>query len=226
MKNGFKKAMCVFASLAILTSMWGCTVSKSNKHGEETTKDGQVVNYSELSTVDGTAAVTYKYTDAEGKEKTNKIDIDMEDVDSVEIVSSMDISSDKFLNGIAQKGYQMDDKKAKEVAENPDNYKEFRFIEYIQNTSERTMAYKSVRVPGNGKNGIWINTSLDAEFTMIPGGVTEVYVYGIADMSKYDEQSLQEEFRKMKIQLEYVLCDSAQDDIDWEAADVKTIDFH
>ncbi len=225
MRNNIKRAVCIITAFVAFMSMWGCTV-KSGKTGKDSKEGGQLIDYSELATVNGTAAVTYKYTDADGKEQTEKVDIDMDIADHVELVSTRDITSDRFLNGIAQKGYQMNESKAKEVASNPNDYHEFQFVEYVQNSSDKTMAYKSVRVPENGKNGIWINTALDAEFTMIPGGVTPVYVYGIADMKKYDKESLEKEFKNIKIQLEYVLTDSAQDDIDWETADVKTIDIH
>lgn len=227
MNKNLKSAICIVTAFAAFMTMWGCTVKSKNQNKDaEKKEEGQVVNYSELSTVDGTAAVTYKYTDAAGNEKTQKVDIDMETVDTVEMIDSIDIASDRFLDGVAQNGFQMTDDKAKEVAANPANYQEFQFIEYVQNNSDKTMAYRSVKVPDNGKNDIWIKTTLDAEFTMIPGAVTPVYVYGIADMSKYDKASLEKAFKDTKIQLEYVLVDSAQDDIDWESTDVKTIDIH
>lgn len=221
MKNNIKRVICIAAALAAFTSMWGCTVNST-----KTNKEGQVINYSELKTENGTAVYTYKYTDNSGKEQTQAVDIDMDTADKIETVESRDITNDRFVSDIAQKSYQMDEKKAKEVASNPSDYKEFQFVEYVKNSSDKTMAYKNVAVKDNGKKGIWIKTTLDAEYTMIPGAVTPIYVYGIANMKKYDNDSLEKAFKDIDIQLEYTLVDSAQDDIDWETADVKTIDIH
>lgn len=220
MNSNIKRAICIVAATAAFTSMFGCTVNKT------TTKDGNVLNYSNLPTENGTAVYTFKYKDQNGKEATQSIDIDVEDVDNIEMVETGDITSDKFLKGIAKNEYQMDDKTAKKVAADPDTYKEFQFVEYVQNKSDRTMAYKDVEVDDNGKNGIWIKTSLDAEFTIAPGSVTPIYVFGIADMSKYKEDELETAFADINVKLMYTLVDSAQEDIDWEKADMNAMDIH
>ncbi len=220
MNSNIKRAICIVAAAAAFTSMFGCTVNKTSN------KDGNVLNYSALPTENGTAEYSFKFKDMDGKEVTQKIDIDMEEVDNIEIVSSGDIASDKFLKGIAKNEYQMDDKTAQKVASDPETYKEFQFIEYVQNKSDKTMAYKDVAVKDNGKNGIWIKTALDAEYTIAPGSVAPIYVFGIADMSKYTEDELEAAFAEINVKLLYTLVNSAQDDVDWEGTRMSEMDIH
>ena len=44
--------------------------------------------------------------------------------------------------------------------------------------------------------------------------------------TKYDDESLNKAFKDIDVKLVYTLVNSAQDDIDWENADTKTIDIH
>lgn len=226
MKNNIKKILCVVAALATVASMYGCNIRKNPSDETTTKKEGNTINYEALKTENGTAVYTYKYTDTSGNEQTEKVDIDMEEVGNIDFVESRDVTNEKFVSDIAGRGYQMSEKEAEEVASDIDRYKEFQFVEYIQNSSDKTMAYKNIKVADNGKNGIWLKTTLDAEYTIAPGAVQPVYIFGIADMEKYDEKTLKEAFESIKVELEYALINSAQDDVDWETADIKTMNIH
>lgn len=239
MNNNIKRAICIVAATATFVSMFGCTIKSSKNSGKETTAsqsdtasdkkkkgDGAVMDYSSLSEKDGTAVYTFKFKDDKNKEYTRSIPIILDDVDTISIVPNDDIESDRFLSGMAKDGYKMSDEKAKEVAKNKDKFKEFQFIEYVQNTSDKRMAYREVAVENNGVKDIWIKTTLGEEATIAPGSVAMVYVHGIADMSKYDSESLNKAFKDIDVKLVYTLVNSAQDDIDWENADTKTIDIH
>lgn len=216
-----KRVLCGVMAASIMFSLCSCTVGKTSGN-----KDGGVINYDNLKDENGTAVYTFKYTDESGEKKDGEVEIFTDETDKIEMTATGDISSKKFLSGLAESGYQMSADKAKEVASDTKRYKEFRFIEYVQNKSDKVMAYRSVRVKDNGKNNIWIRTSLEADFTIAPGSVTPIYVYGIADMSKYDGETLEEAFKEISVQLEYTLIDSALDDIDWEKADLSTLDIH
>lgn len=226
MNNNFKKAICIIGALATIASMNGCSSKVSKESQTTTAKDSGVLNYEELPKENGTAAYTYKYKDTSGQEQTDKVEIDIDEVDNISFVDTGDISSERFVSDIAQKGYGMTEKEAEEIASNQADYQEFQFVEYIQNNSNKVLAYKALKVTDNGKDGVWIKTSLDAEYTIAPGVVQAIYLFGIVDTEKYSEEEAEEIFDSMKIQIEYTLVNSAQEDIDWETADVKTMDIH
>lgn len=210
--------MCIIAAASVC-SLCGCTVSKSGN------KDGKVIKPDTESAKDGTVAYTYEYKDPKGEKKTDKVDIDVEEVDSIEFVESRDIKNKKFKSDIAPK-YGMSEKDAEKATEKDSKFEEFQFTEYIQNKSDKKMAFKQLRVENNGKNNIWINTDLGMEGAVVPGSVYPVYVSGIADMSKYDEESVEKAFDEMKVQLEYTLIEIEDYDADWDNAKIQVMDIH
>lgn len=211
--------MCIIAAAAVC-SLCGCTVSKSGSN-----KDGNVIKPDAESAKDGTVAYTYEYKDPKGEKKTDKVDIDVEEVDRIEFVESGDIKDKKFKSDIAPK-YGMSEKDAEKAVAKDSKFEEFQFTEYIQNKSDKKMAFKQLRVEKNGKNNIWINTDLGMECAVVPGSVYPVYVTGIADMSKYDEESIEKAFDEMKVQLEYTLIEMEDYDADWDNAEIQVMDIH
>lgn len=227
MKNHFKKAICIVAAFATFTSMFGCTVRNAKDDQTTTTvKDSGVVDYKELPTENGTAVYTYKYKDDSGKEQTGEENIDVDIAGNITFKTNEDIENEKFVSVVGPKRYQMTEEQAEAIAKNPSNYQEFYFVEYIQNNSDKVMAFKTLKVNNDSSNGIWIKTDLGAEFAILSGAVQPVYVYGIADITKYDEESLKTAFDAVKIDLEYALVNSAQEDVDWETAEKMTMSIH
>lgn len=229
MKKTILKVISLICTLSIMGSLCGCTVRTSNGEGDkklESNKDGGVIDYSKLSQKDGTAVYTYKFTAPDGKKMTDKVNIDFESTDKIEIGATGDIEDKRFLSSYAENDYHMTKEEAEQVASDTKRFKEFAIVEYIQNKSNKAMAFRSIKVNYNGKSDIWIKTSLDAEFAIVPGSVYPVYIIGIADMAKYDEKSLKEAFKDIDIQLEYTLTQTTRDDIDWEKVEIKTMDIH
>ena len=212
--------MCVAAAAAVC-SLCGCTVSKtSGKSGEP-----GVIKPDVDPTKERTVVYSYEYTNPKGEKKTEKVAIDTDEVDNIEFVSSGDLKNEKFVSKYA-KGYGMSQEEAEKAVSEDSGFKEFRFVEYIENKSDKRMAFRHLNVEGNGKNSIWINTDLGSECTIIPNAIYQIYVTGVADMSKQSEDDVKKVFDEMKVQLEYTYVDSAQDEIDWETADVKVMDIH
>lgn len=228
MKKRITKAISLLCVLSIMGSFCGCTVRTSNggNRNVNQNKDGGVIDYSNLSQKDGTAVYTYKYKDPDGKEKTDEVQIDFDETDKLEIGSTGDLKDKRFLSSFAEKDYHMTKEKAEEAVSDSADFQEFTVVEYIQNKSNKAMAFKSLKVDYNGKQDLWINTSLGAEIAIVPGSVYPVFISGIADMSKYDEKALQEAFKDVRIQLEYTLTESTNDDVDWDNIQLKTMDIH
>lgn len=219
MKKLLRSIMCIIAAAAVC-SLCGCTVSKSGNN-----KDGNVIKPDAESAKDGTVAYTYEYTDRKGEKKTDKVDIDIEEVDNIEFAETGDIKNKKFKSDIAP-AYGMSEKDAEKAVAKDSKFEEFQFIEYIQNKSDKKMAFRQLRVENNGKNKIWINTDLGMECAVVPGSVYPVYICGIADMSKYDEESVEKAFAETKVQLEYTLIDVEENDADWDNAEIQVMDIH
>ncbi len=228
MKSKFLKAISLLCVFSIMGSFCSCTVSRSGGSEKklDSNKDGGVIDYSNLSQKDGTAVYTYKFTAPDGKEKTDKVNIDFENTDKIEIGETGDIKSDRFSSTVGERDYHMTPEEIEKAKDEKSDFQEFSFIEYIENKSNKAMAFRSIKVDYNGKKDIWIKTSLDAEFAIVPGSVYPVYILGIADMEKYDEKALEEAFKDISIQLEYTLVDSTMGDIDWDNAQIKTMDIH
>ena len=227
MKKFIRKAVSIFAVLAVIFSLCSCTVKTSQ--GTKNAKkgnDGVVITKKPDAKEKGTSVISYTYKDDKGKEKKGEVNIDFEEVDNIQLTERRVLDNKKFVSDIAQKEYKMPEKEAEKAVQKDSDFKEFTFTEYIENKANKRMAFKSVSVDLNGQKDIWIKSSLDAEFTIVPGSIYPIYVSGIADMSKYDEDSLEEAFKNIKVQLEYTLVDSAQEDIDWDNVDIKVMDIH
>ena len=219
MKKFLRSMLCIIAAAAVC-SLCGCTVSKSGNN-----KDGGVIKPDAESAKDGTVAYTYEYEDKKGEKKTEKVDIDVESVDKIEFVEKEDLKREKFVSDIAP-SYGMSEEEAKKAVDDKSEFKEFRFTEYIENKSDKKMAFKQLKIEDNGKNNIWINADLGMECALVPGAIYPVDISGIADMSKYDEETVEKAFKEMKIKLEYTLINKDDIEADWEKADVQTMDIH
>ncbi len=220
MKSNIKRIVCVLLAGIITFSFFGC-----KKKGAKGSEPG-VVDYSNLSVENGTAVVTYNITDKDGKELPKKETLILEDIDTILPTSSRYIENKKFTT-VFYKYYEMSADTAKKIAQEPGNYMEFQVLEYITNNSDKYMAYKNVKTIENGKNGIWINTQLDGDFTLAPGAVGEVFFYGIADKKKVSGDALKKAFDGMSVELKYTYVDSPEDDeIDWKNVEVKSFTIH
>lgn len=229
MKSKFLKAISLLCVFSIMGSFCSCTVSRSGGDTSKKTnsnKDGGVIDYSNLSQKDGTAVYTYKVTTPDGKEKEAQINIDFDNADKIEIAETGEIQSKRFSSTVGERDYHMTKEEVEKAKDEKSDFQEFSFVEYIENKSNKAMAFRSLKVDYHGKKDIWIKTALDAEYAIVPGSVYQVDVLGIADMSKYDEKALEEAFKDISIQLEYILVDSTMGDIDWENSQLKTMDIH
>lgn len=229
MKSKFLKAISLLCVFSIMGSFCSCTVSRSGGDTSKKTnsnKDGGVIDYSNLSQKDGTAVYTYKVTTPDGKEKEAQINIDFDNADKIEIAETGEIQNKRFSSTVGERDYHMTKEEVEKAKDEKSDFQEFSFVEYIENKSNKAMAFRSLKVDYHGKKDIWIKTALDAEYAIVPGSVYQVDVLGIADMSKYDEKALEEAFKDISIQLEYILVDSTMGDIDWENAQLKTMDIH
>lgn len=220
MKKFLRSMMCLIAAASVC-SLCGCTVSKTAGKNS----DAGLIKPDAESAENNTVVYSYEYTNPKGKKEKQEVDIDVDEVDKIEFVSSGDLKNEKFVSKYAE-NYGMSEKEAKKAVSEKSEYKEFRFVEYIENKSDKRMAFKQIKVEENGKNNIWINTSFGAEYTIVPGAIYPIYVTGVADMSKQDEDAVNKIFKEMKVQLEYTLVDNAQDDIDWENSDIRVLDIH
>lgn len=218
-KNNIVKILCVICIIAVLISVFGCKKEVANP-------DGGVVDFNQMSVVDGTVVFTNEYTDAQGNTKTATMNVDVDTVNKPIFQSSGLTGRKNFATEIGPKLYQMPSDVAQSVTEEPENWKEFSFTKYIENKSDKVLACKSVKVEKNGETGIWINTNLDAEFTTGAHSALDITVWGIADMSNFsNNDQVDTAYEQMKIYLEYTLVDNALGDIDWDNAEIKTMEL-
>lgn len=220
-KSGLKILCLIIAAITIL-SMFGC----SNKP-EVSDKDGSIVNAEELTNKDGDIVIKNEVTDKDGNKSEVTQLIDGTGIDTPIYAQSGITKRDNFVSEIAKKSFDMPEETAKSVVEKPNSWKEFYVSEYIKNTSDKHMAFKSISVAENGTNGLWISKDLDAEFTFAPGTTDLLNIWALADTSKLkDGEAIEDAFKDTKINLIYTLIDDPMGDIDWEKAELKELVIH
>lgn len=209
----------------MLISMFGCSVNKKNT--EVSDKDGAVVDIDSITNKDGDAVIKNETTDKNGKKVETTELVDADSIDTPVYSESTLIKSENFVSEIAGKNFDLPEDKAKDVVNNKDNWKAFYVTEYIQNKTDKHMAFRSVSVENNGKNGIWVNKELDADFTFAPGVTEAITIWALADTTKLkDDDAIDKAFGETKINLIYTLIDDPMDDVDWSKAEIKEFVIH
>ncbi|MBQ7596602.1 MAG: hypothetical protein IJU45_08060 [Clostridia bacterium] len=220
-KTGIK-ILCIIISAVTLLSMFGC--SKKPKVSD---KDGSIVNAADITNKDGDIVIKNEVTDKDGNVSEVTQLIDGTGIDTPIYVQSGVTKRDNFVSEIAKRSFDMPEETAKSVVEKPDSWKEFYVSEYIKNTSDKHMAFKSISIENNGTNGLWISKELDAEFTFAPGTTELFNIWALADASKLkDGEAIEKAFKDTKINLTYTLIDDPMGDIDWDKAELKELVIH
>ncbi len=212
-KNTLIKILSILVIFAVVITTVGCSV---NNDGE--VKDGEVgaVDTNNLPTENGTAVFESTVVDEEGNTQTVTQVIDVEN--SKPVVGEA-VDKEDFVQNNVKDDYGMSDDEAEDVIAKPEDWKVVYLFEYIQNKTDKTMITKSVTTKNNGEGSIFIRSSLDAEYGVGAGGVSNIAIQAMVDMSKYEsDEELQEALDKMDIQVQYTLTDNKDADVDdWDS---------
>lgn len=215
-KNTFIKVISFLIVLSVLLGTFGCSKGKG---GSEGGKDAGVVDFGDMKEENGTVIYTHSYVDGETGEKkeyTEVVDVDKVNVPQV-IAKDDKISQsikDSFIN-TDKKEDGMTDNDIKDITDNPENWRAFYIVKYIENKSDKQLACNYIKAENNGENGIWLKSELGAEYSIGPKNAMNIEIYGIADMSKYEsDEDFEEAFKKLKINLQYTFIDSSESDVD------------
>ena len=218
-----KKVLSIVLAAIIALSMFGC----SSKKAKVTDKDGGTIDVEAQTNADGDLVIVNEVTDKDGNKTEVTQIVDGVGIDKPVYAQSGIIKRDNFVSDIAKRSYDMPEETAQEVADNEEGWREFYAGEYIQNKSDKHMAFKSIRVENNGANGLWISKDLDAEFTFAPGTTDLLNIWALADTSKLaDDKAIEAAFAETKINLVYTLVDDPMEDIDWDKAELKEFVIH
>lgn len=220
-KNTLIKIFSLLMIFAVIVSTVGCSGNKSGEAG--------VVDLDDLKQENGTAI--YEGTKVNEEGKTEKVT----QVIDVEYVDSPFVQQDEFLKDeddknafIKQEGsndYGMNEEEVKDVVDNAENWKTFHVFKLVENKSDKTMVCKSVKATSG--DGIYVRTSLDAEYGIGPGSCSSVAIYATADMNKYkSDEELQAAFDALDIEIQYAFTDDEYAEIDdWENVTTHAIKF-
>lgn len=224
-KNTLIKILSVLVIFAVIISTVGCSIGNDG-----TVKDGEVgaIDTKELPTENGTAIYENTVVNEETGETetyTQIIDVDAADTP---VMKNETIDKDKFVEENVKDDYGMSDEDAENVISKPENWRTFYVFKYIENKTDKTMITKSVSVDNNGEGSIFIRNKLDAEYGIGAGGISNIAIHAMVDMSKYpDDESLQEAFEKLNIKVEYTLTENRDADIDdWESVTTDTFEIN
>lgn len=226
MKNNIGlRVLCFVLSAITVLSLFGCSVKKGT--AKVTDEDGSAIKAVDQTNADGDIIIKNEVTDKDGNVTEVTQIIDGAGIDKPVYTPSGITKRDNFVSDIAKRSYDMPEETAKSVVENTEGWKEFYAEEYVQNKSDKHMAFKNIRVESNGENGLWISKDLDAEFTFAPGSTELLNIWALVDSSRLEtDEAIEEAFLNTKINLVYTLVDDPMDEIDWEKADLKELVIH
>ncbi len=99
-----------------------------------------------------------------------KVTVTMDDfVESHSRYDAMMKNPERYRRALEQE-YQMGTEGAKEFFENPEEWLAYEQMIVIKNDSDRDITVYGYEIKDNGKNGIYISTSLGGELGISPGG--------------------------------------------------------
>ena len=221
-KNIFIKLFSAVIIVSVLLGVTGCSVGNGKKV-ETGNDDVGVVDFKKYDAGSGTVVYTHTSKNQDtGKIETYTENVNLSDVDTAVRMGSAPFEDDKskesFINQTGMGNYGMDKSEAEKIAKDPTEWKTFYFVKYIENKSDKTMVFNSVKAINNGENGIYIRTMLDSDIGIGAGGCMGVTFYGVADISKFEtDEELDAALEKVGIQLIYTLTDDKYGDIDnWD----------
>ncbi len=223
-KNTIIKVLSVLVIFAVIVTTVGCSIGG----GDGFVKDGEVgaIDTEQLPTENGTAVFEGTVVNGEGKTETVTQYIDVENTGKP-IVSDTPVDTEGLKNESVKDDYGMSDEKADDIIAKPEDWKTVYLFEYIQNNTDQTMITKSVTTKNEGDGSIFIRSRLDAEYGIGKGGVSNIAIYALVDMSKYPtEEDMEKAIDKMGIQVQYTLTDNKDADIDdWNSITTDVFDI-
>lgn len=218
------RILSLIISAVMIFSMFGCSFKKGT--AEVSDKDGGAVNVEGQTNADGDLVIVNEVTDKDGNKTEVTEIVDSMGVDHLVSASSGVTKRENFVE-VAKQTYNMPEDVAESVVKKEENWKEFYVTEYIQNKSDKHMAYNSIRILNNGENGLWLSKDLQADYTIAPGTSDMINIWVLADVSKFeDDETMEEAFKNTKFNLVYTLIDDYMADVDWDKSDVKELVIH
>ena len=116
---------------------------------------------------------------AEKDEGTVNVTID-DFYDSPDLLESFMTRPEKFTK-ILENEYHLGTEKTAEFYECPEEWLTYAELITVENTTKEPVTVFALDVAENGKNGVYICTSLDGEFEIAPDSSTSVYFYVLCD---------------------------------------------
>lgn len=222
-KNILIRAVSMMLVAGVLLASFGCKKGEEAPTTTTTTAEGEVV----LPSVEnGTFKVEVTIHDDE--EGTTKVEEKTNELFYINIMDSLDNTSENMKNYIIEKSgeWGIDEAKAKEMVKSGTTWMYVQVHVYVLNSKSKPVTMKYVNV-GKQTESLIVDTALESEFGIPSGGGEYVTLDTYIDTSKYEtEEDIIATLQSMDIKIAYAVIEDMFDTVDdWSSVTTAYIPF-